>query len=373
MSVDQNNAEPLYLQIRADILEGIGSGRYPPGGYLEAESALCRHYRVSRVTVRKALQELVNEGHLERVRGKGTVVIGRGRAPGGSRLAGLVMNRIDAEFNSTIVAGYVNTLTSRGYLPVVTCSEEEADGEARCVRLLAEQGVGSITVLPCEASGFAGEAERLQRSGIHVGLIDRHLGLSEVDYAGSDHFSGTYAAVRHIAMQGFRTVVFVAYATRLSSVQERYAGYMQAVRDFGLNRSADIEVQQAATPFVLASPHILLSDLQAKLAVLRPALPFAVVAVNDLIAAECVKIFQQEKLEVGVEVGIVGFDNLKEAQFIGSGLTTVAQNGRLIGQAAAQNVLSKLEEGRREVFRIVLPTQLVIRSSCGEYRHAGRP
>lgn len=375
MGIDQNSAEPLYLQIKADILGGIGSGRHPPGGYLETESALCRRYEVSRVTVRKALQELVSEGYLKRVRGKGTVVEGRGRAapPAGSRLAGLVMNRIDAEFNSTIVAGYASALASRGYLPVVTCSEEEAEAEALCVRRLAEGGVGSITVLPCETSGFAEEAARLQRSGIHVGLIDRHLGLSDVDYAGSDHFSGTYAAVRHIAMQGFKTVVFVDYATRVSSVQERYAGYMQAVRDFGLNHSAEIQVQQAATPFVLASPHILLGELQARLAALRPVLPFAVVAVNDLIAAECVKIFQREGLEVGVEVGIVGFDNLKEAQYIGSGLTTVAQNGRLIGQAAAQNALGKLEEGRREIFRIVLPTQLVIRGSCGEHRHAGRP
>ena len=68
------SASPLYAQmmeqIRSDILRGV----YPVGERIPTEHELETRYGVSRVTVRRALQELTNEGLLERKQGKGTFV-----------------------------------------------------------------------------------------------------------------------------------------------------------------------------------------------------------------------------------------------------------------------------------------------------------
>lgn len=65
---------PVYLQIREDIYNKIISGEYRSGDRLPAEDKLAEQYGVSRMTVNKALMELVNREYLTRIQGSGTFV-----------------------------------------------------------------------------------------------------------------------------------------------------------------------------------------------------------------------------------------------------------------------------------------------------------
>ena len=68
------SVSPLYAQIMERIRQDIFRGTYPIGSRIPAESELEIRYNVSRVTVRRALQELTSAGLLERKQGKGTFV-----------------------------------------------------------------------------------------------------------------------------------------------------------------------------------------------------------------------------------------------------------------------------------------------------------
>lgn len=74
MELARNTFEPLYYQIREDIREKISSNQYPPLSMIPSEAELCEIYGVSRVTVRRAVLDLVQEGLLTRGKGKGTFV-----------------------------------------------------------------------------------------------------------------------------------------------------------------------------------------------------------------------------------------------------------------------------------------------------------
>ena len=74
MELSRNTFEPLYYQIREDIREKINSREYPPNSMIPTEAELCEYYGVSRVTVRRAILDLVQEGMLNRGKGKGTFV-----------------------------------------------------------------------------------------------------------------------------------------------------------------------------------------------------------------------------------------------------------------------------------------------------------
>lgn len=67
-------AVALHHQIKEDLFLHLRSGRWTPGSELPTEEALCRHYRVSRGTMRRAIADLVTEGYVERHRGRGTFV-----------------------------------------------------------------------------------------------------------------------------------------------------------------------------------------------------------------------------------------------------------------------------------------------------------
>lgn len=64
----------LHHQIKEDLFLHLRSGRWPPGFELPTEAVLCRHYGVSRGTLRRAIGDLVTEGYIERHRGRGSYV-----------------------------------------------------------------------------------------------------------------------------------------------------------------------------------------------------------------------------------------------------------------------------------------------------------
>lgn len=64
----------LYFMVKEKILNQMKSGVYSVGHRLPTESEMCEQYHVSRTTVRMALQELEQEGILERIQGRGTFI-----------------------------------------------------------------------------------------------------------------------------------------------------------------------------------------------------------------------------------------------------------------------------------------------------------
>lgn len=70
----KDNPAPLYYQIKQILLETIENGELKPGELVPTEKALCELHGVSKITVNKAIMELVNEGVLYREKGKGTFV-----------------------------------------------------------------------------------------------------------------------------------------------------------------------------------------------------------------------------------------------------------------------------------------------------------
>lgn len=78
-TLDANSAVPLYEQLRIALLEMIDTKLIHAGERLPSEDELCSRYNVSRITVRRAINELETSGVLERRRGKGTFVAAKGR------------------------------------------------------------------------------------------------------------------------------------------------------------------------------------------------------------------------------------------------------------------------------------------------------
>ena len=67
-------SESRYLKVKRHIMDGIKSGQWSAGQQVPSENELVKLCQVSRMTARRALEELDSEGILVRVRGKGSFV-----------------------------------------------------------------------------------------------------------------------------------------------------------------------------------------------------------------------------------------------------------------------------------------------------------
>jgi len=73
-SLDKSTHIPMYIQIKDIILDEIRSGKLKPEQQILSESNLAELYGVNRLTARSAITQLVNEGFLVRIHGRGTFV-----------------------------------------------------------------------------------------------------------------------------------------------------------------------------------------------------------------------------------------------------------------------------------------------------------
>ncbi|MTH55490.1 phosphonate metabolism transcriptional regulator PhnF [Bacillus mangrovi] len=72
--IQKNSPVPIYFQVEESIREKIESGEWESGEAIPSERQFCEQFSISRMTVRQAITNLVNEGILERRRGRGTYV-----------------------------------------------------------------------------------------------------------------------------------------------------------------------------------------------------------------------------------------------------------------------------------------------------------
>jgi GntR family transcriptional regulator len=73
-AIERDSPVPFYFQLATLFEHEIFSGRWPAGVRLPSEPDICRHYQLSRTTVRQALSRLEQQGAVKRVRGQGTYI-----------------------------------------------------------------------------------------------------------------------------------------------------------------------------------------------------------------------------------------------------------------------------------------------------------
>lgn len=74
MNIDRFDNEKLYIQLTDILLSKIHSGEWQTGSQIPTEEDLCKNFDVSKITVRRAINNLAIEGYLEKLQGKGTFV-----------------------------------------------------------------------------------------------------------------------------------------------------------------------------------------------------------------------------------------------------------------------------------------------------------
>ena len=97
----------------------------------------------------------------------------------------------------------------------------------------------------------------------------------------------------------------------------------------------------------------------------RGALPEAVVCANDQMAIGVLRAFAAAGVRVPEEVAVVGFDDIYPSSLFEPPLSTVHQPMRMLGEQACARVLERIADPELSPAIELLPTELVLRSSCG--------
>ncbi len=200
----------------------------------------------------------------------------------------------------------------------------------------------------------------------HVPVVTMHGSplMEEVSSVDSDHVAGMRAAVKYLVGLGHRRVG-VAFGGLATAFEARLAGVRSGLFEHGLSLSpADLH-QVELGPNGSEDAFSGGNQLGKRFAQMKDR-PTAMLMGNDELAMGFIRGFHDSGLRVPRDISIVGFDGIKAAPYWEVPLTTVAQARQQVGVMAMDLLVERIADPTAPPRHVMLPTELVIRASCGQ-------
>lgn len=355
-----------YKEVFERLRTQIIGQELPVGTKLPSELELAQAHGVSRGTIRQALNLLMQEGCVERIQGKGTFVSDhylnvKTNREGSERRIGLILPYMRDQLSLDILIGVEQAVKSRGYQFSFAYADERVEQQARDIQRMLADRVAGLVIFPVSNMRYDSSIWQLKAEGIPFVLIDRYFPDLECDRVTADNFAGAYRATEHLIILGHTQIAFLYDSLadlRTSSVNDRYAGYRQALNDYHIPFDQELIVQiEKPKNDGLSDPFIQLLQ--------KPNRPNAIFAVNDFLAIRLLQAARRCGIRVPHELALVGFDDVTLSAHISPALTTVGQPRVEIGFSTGNLLLNRIEGYDGPYTHTVLPTNLIVRESCG--------
>ncbi len=365
MSEDVLEKLPKYLQIVESIRSSIAAGRYRNGARLPSEAELVRRFNVSRMTAVKAMQQLQREGLLVRRAGSGSYAV---EATAGKKLVfGLVIPDLgQTEIFEPICKGMSMLPNASGHSlswghSAAPSANQEHEAEHLCQQYI-DQRVSGVFFAPLEFAPRRDQVNRkvmkeLKNARIPVVLLDRsgvrYPARSDFDVVGLDNRRAGYIMTDHLLRQGARAVAFLSREGSAETVDDRVAGYREALYAHG----QPLEPNRV----LRADP----ADAEAVEKALKTRRIDAFLCANDNTAATLMRTLIGLGMHIPKEIRIAGVDDVRYAEMLQVPLTTLHQPCLDIGAAAIATMLDRIQNPQLAARSVLLSGHLVVRKSCG--------
>lgn len=356
----------LYEKITHYLRDKIEKKELRPGDRLPTEMELAEKFGVSRITSKRALEELRAEGLIYRVRGKGSFVteprIEESPADDASEsmdYSKVIVMMIPFSLSNggvmNIILGASGVAEEKGYILDIKYSKNDLEEERKLLESLYERGVGGIIFYPIADGRNLEVMNMLSMNNYPVVSIDRYFESLPISCVVSDNMRGEYEATKYLLELGHRNIAFIT-AARLedaTSVRNRYFGYCRALKEYGLEVRPEL-VKNGG----------LYEQEQEILAKMLENGATAICCVNDYVAVSVLKHLRDMGVKVPEQVSVIGYDNLDFCELAYVPLASVEQDLVQIGERAARYIVDCIESGSYEYRREIVPVKLVPRKSC---------
>lgn len=285
----------------------------------------------------------------------------RGLAMRRARIVGLLFpdlgqpSREDEEsplFVDQVIRGAERAATAVGDAVLIAAT--------RCAsgRELAFAVAGKTDGLVVMARSLAEDDIAALSQRVPVVVLASHGARGGQDFISADSRGGCRAITTHlIQVHGHTDLAFLAGPPDSPDSGERFAGFCDALRQAGL-RVPDSAA--AVGDFTAAGGRRAVAALLAE-----GGRPRAVVCGNDEMALGALAALRAARLRVPADVAVTGFDDIAVARHTRPALTTVRQPMRELGEKSVQLLLARIADPEAPRQSVELPTQLVVRRSCG--------
>ncbi|MBD2867468.1 LacI family DNA-binding transcriptional regulator [Paenibacillus arenilitoris] len=276
-----------------------------------------------------------------------------------TKLLFLLITDIMNPFYTTLARGAEDAAKKSGYRLLFGNSDESLEKEADYVTTILTARVDGVLVAPAGDPSLP-HLESLRRHHVPFVLLDREVPGIECDIVLGDSKDGARRLVEYLIERGHRRIAMVNGSSSISSARLRLQGYQEGLK---LNDLPCDERYVYETSF---GPLKDLTEMEQWIERMDP-LPTAIVAGNNVLAIEAMKLLRDRGIGVPDDMSIVCFDDLGPYSESEPFLTVAAQQAYQFGYMGMQMLIERIDErGAAAALpwkKIVLPADLIIRRS----------
>ncbi len=271
-----------------------------------------------------------------------------------AKTIGLIVPDISDSFFASCCHKVQEVARSYGYLTLIVASERSQVLELQEADHMASRKVAGLLIAP------SGEDDRKLRSlyppETPIVALDRPLAQVEGDAVIAENRGGTEQAVKHLVAHGHRNIICIGYDENVFSIHERVEAYFSTMQASSLKPKyfGDIRTTEA------------FESLMRKLLKGKGA-PTALFCLNHRTTVQALQVMKLLRVRIPEDIALIGFDDVDLGNVLTPTLTTVSQSPLDLGYRGAMLLFERIRNPTMGIgfAKIVLPTKLIIRESCG--------
>jgi len=354
---------PMYRYIMNDIKKRIEAGELKPHDPLPTQIELAKQYNTSEITSRRALSDLMQEGYVYRIRGKGSFIQETAAQDGPKPIRTLFFayrNQEIRDFNHPFFSDMFAGIKA-------ACTENGIDfhmwniGDDYVLPDDPNAGIILLTTNDAFDQTYLSRWQKENRKLLTVHFYYPHLGIP---YVIVDNLTGGYLATQHLLSLGHRRIGVILTGNSILELNQEFSLRLQGYR---------LALSQRQIPFDPSLVAVMSGGVELvgmgsegfkRLMELNDP-PTAIFATSDYKAIGAIQAAREAGLRVPEEISVVGYDDVKVSEYTYPTLTTVNQNTYKLGERAAEILLFEMKDGETRLLKDEIVPTLVHRSSTG--------
>lgn len=360
-----DSGKTKYFVLMEELRDQILGGLIRPGDKLPSENELAEQYRISRHTVRKALNLLSQEGYVTACHGKGTYCSERAGHMGQSHNIGVITTYISDYIFPRLIQGMDRVFSANGYSIILKNTGNSRQMERTCLEDMLKKDIDGLIIEPSKSELLCKHTslyEKMDDYGIPYLFIQGiYEQMSEKPHILMDDCLGGCLVTRHLIAQGHRSILGIFKADDRQG-KERHKGYVKALQEAGLLYDPDMVIwfhteDRASKPFLLTER------------MLERKVPIdGIVCYNDQIAVRMIQTLNAGGIRIPEDISVTGYDNSAMSKGEAFNLTTVAHPQEKLGEMAAELLLEKLRgvPAKESKVQTLIEPQLIVRGSTAQ-------
>ncbi|PWK06003.1 LacI family DNA-binding transcriptional regulator [Tumebacillus permanentifrigoris] len=314
---------------------------------------ISNHPRISEKTkreVRAAMEEL----------GYHPNMLARSLAKKSSDAIGVLIPSTTEEFFMNpffpeVLRGITDVAKREGYDLLLSTSDSGKEDVRSLTRMIHGKRVDGVLLLSSRMQDPLMQV--LQENPFPATLIGRPEINLPISWVNNNNVEACYQATRHLIGLGHKRIGFLGGDETFVVTRDRLQGYHQALDEAGIPQDRRL---MFASSFVEQGGYLGMTRLLA-----LPDRPSAVVASDDLLAFGAMRAAGELGYRIPEDIAVVGFNNVRLTEMSNPSLTSVDVQIYELGVTAANLLIEQMRGGVLMDKHVIVPTQMVIRNSCG--------